>query len=603
MYSEFPDSSSCFSGTWLECDDLQGSYCSKHERFGVPPSEVHIVIWERKPLQVTKELNLQLQKRGAKEGPLQKAETNSPGKQLGNEATDTSPVLCHTEDFSNAHSNEAHNLVGSDKVKPLSGFKNLADDEIMLTLVDVALDSSGKLEDDNVTENRLVTETLQQQDPGGVVFPLSKNTHAPLHRGQPSTANTSVMPALSPSNNYSPKPLPVQITLVQNNANPVQESSSLGPGQIQSNISRTKPLSSRQEMPNALQHTRGITASSKTAAPNRSSQLPCQNRAKPFVTSWMKGLHGRNPYMPKSLLANSTAENSPKPLQKPTIPTPLVKGPAHFGGFVAKHSERTLKKLEKRAVPSLPPAGSLVANHPVEKNALQSEGNVSKIPVTSIMDKEVQPNPNHGGNKNLTAVENAQLRIQLRQVCKNAVLKKQVNAQARKRSSTKKSIEGQSQLGSQEESDSLQSLLRDLQHHIEVEDSKSERSLGTTMSQCSSDDILSELLSPATTPASPELPMEEECKYLEMGSCRIESPISSEKAESARYLDRNYCIPEKEGLCGSQPDILGKKSPLHKFIFESPTKQNNLEELPFSELDSIMDSDEVVHHFDESLIL
>ncbi|XP_015281082.1 PREDICTED: SUMO-specific isopeptidase USPL1 [Gekko japonicus] len=604
-------------GTWLECDDLKGSYCSKHERFGVPPSEVHIVIWERKPPQVTKELNLQLQKGGAREVPLQKAETNSPGKQLDEEATDDTPLLCPKEDLSNAHFSDTQNVVGNDKSNLLWGFENLKDDdEITLTLVNITLDSNGKsLEDTSVTESCPVAEMLQQQDPGRVsVSPLSENPRASLHGGRPNNASTFVMPALSPSN-YSPKTLPVQTTLAQNNANPVQASSGSGREKLRSNISRTTSLTSAQETPNALQHTRVVTANSQIAAPKRSSWLPSQKKTKPFITSWVKGLHEQNPFMPKSFLTNNRTESSQKPLQKEIIANPLIKGPSHFGGFLPKHSERKLKKLEKRAFPSLPSASSLVASHPIEKQTFRGEGTVSKIPVTSMLDKQVQPKQNHSGNKNLTAAENGeksnsytarQLRIQFRKLCKNkklALLEKPVNTQVRNKSSPKKSMKEQSQLGSQEENYSLQNLLRELQHHIEAEDGKSVISPDTTTSQCSSDDIISELLSPATTLASPELPAEEECKYLEMGVCTIESPVSSEKAECAEYLNHNYYIPEKEGLRGGPPDILVNESPMNKFYFESPTKHDILKEFPSSELNSIIDSDEVIHHFDESLLI
>nr|XP_056714886.1 SUMO-specific isopeptidase USPL1 [Euleptes europaea] len=589
-------------GTWLECDDLQGSYCSRRERFGVPPSEVHIVIWERKPPRVTKELDLQLQKGGAREASLQKAE-----KECGDEAADNIPFLCHGKDLSNAHSRDTQNIVGNDKSSSLWGFENLADDdEITLTVESVPLDSVGKpLEDSNVTASNLVAEKLQQQDPGGVaVSPLLENTHALLHGGQPNSENTaSVTLEFSPSsNNYSPGTLSVQTVLAQSNTIPAQDSSGWVPERLQSNISRTEPRTSVQETPDAVQRTRKRTTNSHTAVPNRPSQLPCQNRAKPFVASWMQSLHRKNPcFMPK---ASNKTESSQKPLKNEPIVNPLVKGPADFGGFLAKHSERK-PQAAKRAVPSLPSARSLAANHLREKQTFGSEGTVNKIPVTSTLDKQVQPNQTLDGNKNFTAVEESnphQLRIQLRQhkdKKKLALIEKQANARVRNGRSSKKSMKEQSQLGSQEENDCL---LRELQLHIEFEDGKSVRSPGTSTSQCSSDFILSELLSPATTVASSELPAEEEFKYLEMGGCRIESPVSSEKAEGAQNLDHNYYTPEKGSLYGDHLDILANKSSLDKFNFESPTKQDIFEEFGSSALNSVMDNADYLHHFDESLL-
>ncbi|XP_006894145.1 PREDICTED: SUMO-specific isopeptidase USPL1 [Elephantulus edwardii] len=39
-------------GQWLKCDDLKGPCSERREKFEVPASEIHIVIWERKPSQV-----------------------------------------------------------------------------------------------------------------------------------------------------------------------------------------------------------------------------------------------------------------------------------------------------------------------------------------------------------------------------------------------------------------------------------------------------------------------------------------------------------------------------------------------------------------------
>ncbi|XP_054829777.1 SUMO-specific isopeptidase USPL1 isoform X2 [Eublepharis macularius] len=605
-------------GTWLECDDLKGSYCSRHERFGVPPSEVHIVIWEKKPQRVIKELDLQLQKEGAGEVP-QKAQPNSSEKHLGDEAVDKAPLICHGEDPLNAHSSDTQDIVGSDKCHSLWGFENFADDdEITLTLVNVTPNSNDKpLEDNKLTEKNLVAETLPQQDPGRVdVSSLLENTYVPLHRGQPNNESTTfIMSALSPNNNRdSPETLPIRTAVAQSNPIPVLNSVGLDPDKLQNNISRKKTLNTVQELPNAVGHTREMAINCQVSAPNCSSQLPCQSKVKPFVTSWLKNLHGKKTsFMPKSVSVCKT-ESSQKPLQKGAVLNPLVKGPAHFGGFIGKCSQRELKKSAKRALPSLPSTIPPLANNSIEKQIFGSEGTVNSITVTSIVNKLDQAKQSRSRNQNFTAVEkdedsNAnkarQWRIQFRQLLKDkkerlALLEKQANTQLHNRSSPKKSIKEQSQLGSQKENDSLQSLLRELQCQIDIEDGKSLNSPGTSMSQCSSlsyDDILSELLSPATTVASLEHPTEEECKYLEMGGCGIESPVSNEKIEGAQYLEHDYCVPEKESLYGGHPDMLETKSPLKKFNFQSPTEQGILEELlPSSVLNSIMDE------FDENLL-
>ncbi|KYO26381.1 SUMO-specific isopeptidase USPL1 isoform B [Alligator mississippiensis] len=66
--------------TWLECDDLKGPYCNRCERFEVPPSEIHIVIWERKTSQVPNK------RQPHKLSPqFQKVQVDSEGNPLENE--------------------------------------------------------------------------------------------------------------------------------------------------------------------------------------------------------------------------------------------------------------------------------------------------------------------------------------------------------------------------------------------------------------------------------------------------------------------------------------------------------------------------------------
>ncbi|XP_066476542.1 SUMO-specific isopeptidase USPL1 [Tiliqua scincoides] len=626
-------------GTWLECDDLKGSYCIRHKNFEVPPSEVHIVIWERKTSQVTNDLTLHLQSKGTMNVPLMKAQSDSPVKCVDDKAVDNTPLVCHEVDMENAHTNKTQNVISNNKSNSLLGFENLADDDIItLTLVNVPLDLGGKpLEDSSVIENLPVAETgtLRQQGPGAVdTSPatskkgiagnecmLLENTSTPL---QPKNASTPfIMPAVPLSNSSClPETLPVQGAEVKGNLIPVKNSSSFEPESPQIKISRQIPGSSVQETLNIVAPAKKIPADSQVSAPTASnnSSLTCHmNGTKPRVGSWVKGLLGKYPsFMPKSALTSNKTESSTQPLKRETASNSLIKGASHFHGFQAKCSNQN-KKVANRALdysqkklPPTSPAASLGANLSVERHAIcRNEGIVTKSAgLLATLDKQIQSSQSHSENKNFTWVNNVQdsradqahqLRLKLQELnAKKKKLDKLAVTQKRNRSSLKKSVKGHSQLGSQKENESLQSLLKELQHQIDVE---SVNSPSTNMSQCSSssyDDILSELLSPATTVASSEISQEEECRYLEMGSGSPKSLVHSGKFVDAQATnhDHSYHSPVKRNVYEDDTDLLINKSPPNRSI-ESPPKQDILEDLlPNSTMADIED----LHYFDESLL-
>ncbi|XP_053165606.1 SUMO-specific isopeptidase USPL1 isoform X2 [Hemicordylus capensis] len=637
-------------GTWFECDDLKGSYCSRHKNFGVPPSEIHIVIWERKTPQVKNDLNLQLNCEGTSSVPLPKAQPGSPVKCVDDKAVNMTPLTCHKEDTLNVNTNETHNIVSNNKSALLWGFENLADDDVVtLTLVSVPLDSDSKpLEDSHVMENNLITETgTLQQDPGEFDVlpaisgresaknecPLLKNANALLHQGQPSGTNTTcIMPAISLSNSHhSPETLPAQRAEYKDNLVPVKYSSSLQPEnpgkkigtKSESNVQKAPKMKCAKEMANRNPQFSAASTS------NTSSQSPHSNGEKVFVGNWVKGLLGKcHPFMPKGASTLNKRENSKKPITKEIHSNVLSKSANDFYGFQVKHSKQ-MKTVAERTVDSLRaklPASSTLPHftnlstekYPIGKSGVTVTQNADSL---ISLGKQFQPYQSHTENKNFTLVGNVkkssadqahQLRLKLLQQLKMkkeklASLDKLAKTQVRNGSSPKKSKKDQSQLGSQKENESLQSLLKELQHQIDVEDGKSVNSPSTNMSQCSSesyDDILSELLSPATTVASLEFPPEEECRYLEMGDCSPKSPVSSEKPNRVQDTnDHDYCSPVKENAYDGHTDLLANKSPVKKLDFQSPSKQDIFEDLlSNSVLNSIMVDIEDLHHFNENLL-
>ncbi|KAJ6662345.1 hypothetical protein lerEdw1_012509 [Lerista edwardsae] len=624
-------------GTWLECDDLKGSYCSRHKNFGVPPSEVHIVIWERKTLQVTNNPNLQLQSEGPMNVPLPKAQPDSPVKNVNDKAAGNTALVCYREDMVNAHTNKTQKEVRSNKSNFLWGLENLAEDDVItLTLVNVPLDSEGKpLEDSNVNLSVAETSILQQQSPSNVVVlpatseggitgnecMLLEKASAPL-QGQPKNASTTVVVPGVPLNNSSCLP-EVQGAKVKGNIVPGKNSSSLEPENPWN--SQKIPRSSVQNMPNIVEPAKNISINSQVSAScasNNSSPTLHMNGPKARVNSWVKGLLGKYPsFMPKGALTSNKTESSIQPLKKETASNSLVKRASHFHGFQAKCSNQ--KKVAKKALdyshrklPLLSPSASRAPDLPVERHAIcRSEGTVTQSAgLLTTLDKEIPSRQSHNENQNLTCVKNAQdshadqahqLRLRLQELnAKKKKLDKLAKTQRRNRSSPKKSVKDHSQLGSQKANESLQSLLKELQHQIDVEDGKSVNSPSTNLSQCRSssyDDILSELLSPATTVASLELPQEEECRYLEMGSGSPQSPVHSEKFDGAQATNRdhNYHSPVKRNVYEDHTDLLVNKFPLEKLGIETLPKQDSLEDL----LPNLIMADiEDLHHFDESLL-
>lgn len=371
-----------------------------------------------------------------------------------------------------------------------------------------------------------------------------------------------------------------------------------------------------QETPNTVEPVKNIPVSSQVCAPSVSntSSLTCQmNRTKPRIGSWVKGLLGKHPFIPKCALSSNKTEIPTKPLKKETAPHPLIKSASHFHGFQAKCSDQNKKvangpqDYSHKKLPPTSAAASLCANLPVEKQTIcRSEGTVTKsADLLTTVDKQIQ---NHNENKNFKWVKNVQdsqadqahqLRLKLQELnAKKKKLDKLAKAQRRNGSSPKKSVKSQSHLGSQKENESLQSSLKELQHQIGAE---SVNSPNTNMSQCSSsgyDDILSELLSPATTVASSETPQEEECRYLEMWSGSPKSPVNGEKLNDAQAKnhDHSYNGPVKGNV---YEDHIVNQSPLNKLGIENPPKQDILEDLlPNS---TMVDIEDLVH-FDDSLL-
>ncbi|XP_060047650.1 SUMO-specific isopeptidase USPL1 isoform X2 [Erinaceus europaeus] len=158
-------------GSWLECDDLKGPCSERHEKFEVPASEVHIVIWERKIPQMIDKATVDL--------PLKK--TNNDHHAFENEKQRSSPS-CPVGDAASAETSPgphptnvsvAPNTLCQDDATACgdhmpSGPKGLVHDNILLlTFEDIANNSKGlPLENKPVAVNveAVRTSTLKSQE-------------------------------------------------------------------------------------------------------------------------------------------------------------------------------------------------------------------------------------------------------------------------------------------------------------------------------------------------------------------------------------------------------------------------------------------------------
>ncbi|XP_070605953.1 SUMO-specific isopeptidase USPL1 isoform X2 [Erythrolamprus reginae] len=623
-------------GIWLECDDLKGSFSRRHHTFEVPSAEIHIVIWERKPPQMTNYLDLQVEE-------TMTAQSKTPVKCSNDETAESVPLTFHKAvDKPNTHIEKVKNLASNQKHNLLHGLDNLSDDDDVVTL---NLDS-GAQQLDRQIENKQIIRTgplqLQELDQKDVCaltpegdtqkksIALGK-TSAPVDEGQPTNASnllTKRPVALSngkmhfSSKILLPRGAETAVTLV-----PVKESSNYHPKNIQKRTSETNLGNTALGMSNVAEFGQEVKINPHISAPPPQSPAFHSSSTKvikPSVASWVNGLLGKHsPFIPKGVVLPNKSKNCKKPTQKGANSGSLARQAGHFCGFQTKSSQKSKGATvgsSGRSLPTSPLTVFSPANIQVKNLVPNRKGEaVTKRSVSlDAFPKQDLLKSTHHENQSFISVENAgsfidkthQLRLTLLQQLKAkkeklASLDKLVEAKARHKSTCKKTLKGKTR----KQAEPLQTgLLYTQEVRTDVWDSKSVNSQSTDMSQCSSsnyDDILSELLlSPATTVGSLEFPPEEECRYLEMGSHNSDMPVTTGQNASSQaiHTDLNYFSPLKENGLDDPRNPSAIKTPLKKFDFESSVKQDLLDDLFSCSLNSVMTTAEDLHHFDESLL-
>ncbi|XP_032838687.2 SUMO-specific isopeptidase USPL1 isoform X2 [Tyto alba] len=632
-------------GTWLECDDLKGPYCKRHKRFEVLPSEIHIVIWEKKTSHVPEKLNSQFQGKNIEDFPLNNVQSNSTVLNCGFDNTvDNIPAEHHKED-SVRTPDKKQQRVGEDESVVDYGLENLAhNDLVTLMLEEIQVDSEEKsLLNGQMVGNNLVVEmgTPQQQESAS-----SPNT---LYTGECSGTSLAMNSTCMLYENSSIC-LPLEELNLANTTPPVPKTHNPDPSD--SSFAHAQRTDDRTKLPNRehglnselqlnkklspvediIQKSPGLKDASKTvvnsqvansSAANNSFQPSHKDQKRGFVGSWVKKLLSKNTsFMPSSASALKNERSCKTPsMQKMSEVRLPVKRASNFGGFQSRSTNKA-SETPKSVVPQSNNAHPLSNFKGFSRTCLPTASHTTITGTTwnkpgstsGISGKVTQfqsPSCNSGKAEESDSDKTKKLRLKLLKKL-NAKKKKlaSLDRLAVEQMKLEKPVSGDvstlSQTDSHNDSELLQSFLRELQYQIDGADNESEfnaSSVSGCTSHNNSDEILAELLSPTSTVASLEAPKsEDECMYMEMVDSSVAMMASDEKTSVPRAAmtseDHNYYSPVKDS--NSEPHTVNKPS-VKKLAFESPTREDILEDLFSISAPSSMAGDIDLPHFDETL--
>ncbi|XP_045700890.1 SUMO-specific isopeptidase USPL1 [Phyllostomus hastatus] len=598
-------------GSWLECDDLKGPCSERHEKFEVPASEMHIVIWERRTTQMTDKAPDCL--------PFQK--TND--QHASSDEKQEPPLLCFVGDAASAETPSGTHLQNT-SVAPntpsqvegvangphiLSGLKGLVDGDILpLMLEKIQVNSEGfVLESIPVAENGVIikTNTLQSQETlmaALVSAPCNKEKLNQDHLvgfSFPSRIMNTNMQSVQPNSENTVITKPVTNVHA---AGPLQELKSVeieGTVALEEDVPLKQFLSPKTEKLKSEEHITPQESNLKrkfsqtVAAESSQNQSLKENPKKPFVGSWVKGLLSKGAsFMPPCVSALS--RNTVTDLQ------PSVKGASNFGGFKTKGMNQKAhgsSKKVRRGASKSPTASHLPLSLPSSGSTASPHANVNAdLEVSKKHEKasyETQLNHrSHGSENGISSnhedsVEGQIHKLRLKLLKKLKAKKKKLAALMSSPPNGKlpsENLEHMSHCGSPNDSQSVEDLLKELQYQIDIADNKSG---GTTMpnvfphSGQTHEEILAELLSPASVSAELSENGEADFRYLEMGGNPNPAPVPSElngiSQNTHLRQDHNYCSPTKKN-CHVQPDSLTNNACVRTLNLESSLKTDIFDE-------------------------
>ncbi|XP_053776694.1 SUMO-specific isopeptidase USPL1 isoform X3 [Desmodus rotundus] len=619
-------------GSWLECDDLKGPCSERHEKFQVPASEIHIVIWERKTAQMTDKAPgcLPLQKTNDQHASSDEKQAPPLLCFVGDAASAETPSGTHPQNTSVAPNTLSQVEGVAHGPHVLSGLKGLVDNDFLpLTLEKIQVNSEGfLLENKPVAENGLIikTNTLQSQESlmAALVSAPCKEKLTQDHLVDfsfPSQiVNTNIRP--NSENTVITKP----VTYIHA-AGPLQELKSVhieGTVALEEDVPLKQFLSPKTEKLKPEKHITPQVSNLKrkfsqtTAAESSQNQSLKENLKKPFVGSWVKGLLSKGAsFMPPCVSALN--RNTVTDLQ------PSVKGASNFGGFKTKgmnqKAHRSSKKIRRGASkypaashpPSLPSSGSTEPPHANVNADLEDLKKHEKASYGTDLGHRSCGNENGISSSNHEdSVEGQIHKLRLKLLKKLKAKKKKLAALTSYPQNGKLPSENKehvSHLGSPNDSQSVEDLLKELQYQIDIADNKSG---GTTMPDVSPhsgqthEEILAELLSPTNVSTELSENGEADFRYLEMGDNHIPAPVSSElngiPHNTHPRQDHNYCSPTKKNQCQVQAESLTNNACIRTLNLESSLKTDIFDEFfSTSTLNSLPNDTLDLPYFDDYL--
>lgn len=630
-------------GTWLECDDLKGPYCKRHKRFEVPPSEIHIVIWEKKASHVPEELKSGFQSKNSEDFPLNNVQSNSTVSHCGFDNTVSKTPAQHCKEDSVRTPEKKQQRVAEDESVVHHGLENLADgDLVTLMLEEVLVDSEDKsLPNGQMMSNNFVDGwgTPQQQEPA---FSLSTpytgefgGTGLDMNSKSMLYENSSICLPLEELNpvNITP-PVPKKRDPDSSDSLPSRTNDRTNLPNREHGLNSELLLNNKLlAVENTIQKSPDLKDASKTVVnsqvgnscgANNSVQSSQKDRKGGFVGSWVKKLLSKNTsFMPSSASALKNERSCKTPsVQKISEVRLPIKGASNFGGFQSRGTKNTTETPKLLAPQSnnthplsnfkgfsqstcLPTANHTTTVGPTWNkpgSTLGTSGKVTQLP---------SPGCNSGKAEESDSDKTKKLRLKLLKKLnakkkKLASLDRLAVEQMKQEKPVSGDISTPSQTESQNDSELLQSFLRELQYQIDVTGHESEFNANAVpgcTGNNNTDEILAELLSPASTVASLEAPKsEDECMYMEMVHSSV-APIAPDENTSVPQAagtseDHNYYSPVKD--TNLELEAINKHS-VKKLSFESPTRDDILEDLFSISAPSSMAGDIDLPHFDETL--
>lgn len=596
---------SYFPGSWLECDDLKGPWAKRHVTCEVPASEIHIVVWERKLQVATEEATcLPCTKPCAQPASGEEQPASPALYSVGGPAASEPSAACPAHvPVTPPTLPEVQAVAHGDSV--LSGTEGLVE-----TASVSQMDSKDFLvEDKPVAESAVLVRALAVQPQDSPMTSLPSNPCEGKLAVPPGVSADPQAVSAQAGDTVVPKPAtdaPVPVPPVQEVKSMVAEDTQIQ--LLPLTTERLKPAQPGKSQANLRK--RETTASSEMVTARSPQNQPRKDdQKKAFVGSWVKGLLSRGgSFMPPCVLAQNRTVTD---LQ------PSVKGASHFDGFKTKNTNRKANRMSRKAsrrvdkpspgsssppsdsTSALPHAGGKASAAPLKGQ----EGSHAALLGHNSHDNKSAASPAVPRDATEDGVHKLRLKLLKKLKAKKKKLAALMSSPSHGTSVSDQS-DSVSHCGSPNDSESIEDLLSELQHQIDLADSKSGCTPapgGTLCNSQSHEEILAELLSPAAL-SEPSASVEPELRYLEMGdSTPAPSEFSVVPQNTPLSQDHNYCSPKKNPseveLCS-----LTDSTSIRTLNLGSPMKTDIFDEFfPASTLNSLTNDTLDIPHFDEYL--